>query len=707
MIARVVCALGKFKSAISPKSLRNDSLLIAIQSAAFTFAIALVSGLVPEWGRWYSESIYHRLQTDALLRGNLCLSDCISDLDFDLTWSEKGVHQVWGLGVPILRLPFEVFARLFGFAAFPDRVVILAYLFFAVFLLCHLVFQQVRNPKIDRRSGSSERAVPLGGDAKHLAYVGIAAMGILVFLVFFPPFLTLLRTRMLVYEEVIAYGYLWSLILLGLLISFFRRRSTLAWFLLCAAAGFAGFVRPTIAAYGFASVIVAGFILVRYGSCRSAVNPIDGASPSAEVKNSMACERIRSTGQKENENGPTSRADWRRMIIRRELWIGMVILLMAVGALLGSNRARFGGFLEFGHKLNVQHLYGSLYATRFDDPFQTESFWSATKETFGALFFVKEFDGNERYRPRIFPFQSATLRWREFYFSTFDLSYLLIVLLGWVSGASSLVKVWQNRCESNRDDQNLLALSSVFGVWSVVSFIPLFAFYLKVPVISSRYMCDFMPSFSSAGVAAWCGVAALVKGSQHGEVRRVVLLFGALCVWVSYEFSKSFSGGPPMSASWREIEKIKSRSTPIPACTLTANEYTIGDRLGSYGIPFNGAGWNSSSGDTQPCVIFFVSNPQYLELEVIPKAKGGNEMDLCDAVRARIGLEPLPRDSVIPTGSGWRIRFRLPDNSRHTAGVHPLFLTFAPREKLAEDFTLLRLARVTWGPQIRSSGHPL
>ena len=92
------------------------------QAVFYTVGLLIVTGLVSRWGVWYSFSLSYRLQTEALLRGKLALSENPVDLNHDLTWSQQGVHQVWGLGVPLWRLPLEAVAKLLGFAAFPDRI---------------------------------------------------------------------------------------------------------------------------------------------------------------------------------------------------------------------------------------------------------------------------------------------------------------------------------------------------------------------------------------------------------------------------------------------------------------------------------------------------------------------------------------------------------------------------------------------------------
>ena len=74
----------------------------------------------------YSGADVHRVQTAALLDGHFWLSKSIADVEFDNTFYSGSVQQVWGLGYPLLLLPFEWGARVLGVSPFPDRVLMLA-----------------------------------------------------------------------------------------------------------------------------------------------------------------------------------------------------------------------------------------------------------------------------------------------------------------------------------------------------------------------------------------------------------------------------------------------------------------------------------------------------------------------------------------------------------------------------------------------------
>jgi hypothetical protein len=112
-----------------------SQLLLACEAVALALAVLIGSEIVSGFGQWYSSYLPLRLQTEALLHGHLALGTSASALQWDLAWSKGGVHQVWGLGIPLWRLPFEAIAKVLGYAGFPDRLCFgfaLAILYFIV-----------------------------------------------------------------------------------------------------------------------------------------------------------------------------------------------------------------------------------------------------------------------------------------------------------------------------------------------------------------------------------------------------------------------------------------------------------------------------------------------------------------------------------------------------------------------------------------------
>src|SRR6266850_5511584 len=93
---------------------------LAYLAATYAVSLLFFCGVIPAWGEWYSASSYYREQAAALLRGDLAISHNPADLRMDLCWAQNGVQQVWGLGIPIWELPFDLLGRLFGLSTFPE-----------------------------------------------------------------------------------------------------------------------------------------------------------------------------------------------------------------------------------------------------------------------------------------------------------------------------------------------------------------------------------------------------------------------------------------------------------------------------------------------------------------------------------------------------------------------------------------------------------
>ena len=200
----------------SPAATRGERLAACVAWLALWTGFAWCVGL-GTWGRWYSRSIAHRLQTDALLRGTFALQDTPYGQMADWAWG-NGSQHVWGLGPALWRLPFEAVARIVGAPGFPDRVALLL-AFVAASLACARPFRDAR---------PLERFV--------LAVVMVAP----------PAFVTLCRTRLAVYEESVAYAHLVAITMAALLLSFCVRRRDGDLFAACALAGIAPLFRPTL-----------------------------------------------------------------------------------------------------------------------------------------------------------------------------------------------------------------------------------------------------------------------------------------------------------------------------------------------------------------------------------------------------------------------------------------------------------------------------
>lgn len=603
--------------------------------AMFAGLVVLSSGLIDGWGRWYSPSPHYRHQTEALLRGELALSHSPNHTLHDLTWSQGGVHQVWGLGVPLWRLPFEAAARIAGLDAFPDRIA------FAFALACWAAVVL----------GILRDASPHPGAGTSTTRWYLSAGLILVC----PVFLQLCTSRFDVYEEAVAYEYLFGTGLLAGLLRQIRAPSLRGTVALAAFAGLGPLIRPTLLFYGMGTL--ASLVLV---------------SPAARTRRHLA----------------------------------LAAAAFAAGPLLvlATNQARFGHPMEFGHQLNLQHLFGSMYATRFDHPFIHEPMGSAARELLGLLFGTPEFNGHDFYRERFFEAQSPTLRWRELYLRTYDAGWLVGIVTGWLAAARSFALLRAPASSAGPEIRHRCAMAA--GICSAFAAALLFAFYLRNGVISSRYLTDFAPAFVAALLALTLG--ADPPPGPPSLRRGLGTLAGiALAGWYALEAMTTLAHYPripPVSLSQWRNQNARPQPAPVP--------HVNGRRVGTApespeppqgtprilrawdAIPHDGAGWDKVTGETASIVILFVSNPDFIEADVtLPK----NQDSRTPWVRARLGRHPLQQVAQ-EQGPDGRVRLRFAVEEFHRRQAQPLvlFLAFGPPESLHRIPSGYRLHSVSW-----------
>ncbi|MDE2027910.1 MAG: hypothetical protein KGJ11_05160, partial [Candidatus Omnitrophica bacterium] len=166
--------------------------------------------ILSEFPKLYSTAIAPRLQTDALLQGKISLSPEPFGLPHNFIWAgENGMQQNWGMGVPFLRLPFEWLSGKCGLGPFPDRLILLFYLFLTLLVLSLALRTAVES---------------LGMDA--YGRIGIFIRFYLIIWVLFCPPMAGLAEKLRVYEETIFYGCLYAYVLLSLLMVYLIRPSS-------------------------------------------------------------------------------------------------------------------------------------------------------------------------------------------------------------------------------------------------------------------------------------------------------------------------------------------------------------------------------------------------------------------------------------------------------------------------------------------------
>jgi hypothetical protein len=658
----------------------------ALEAVFYAIALLVFAGFAEDWGRMYSIDPHHRAQTKAFFRGELHISADVKDVAHDLCWAEAGVQQVWGLGVPLCRTPFEALAMLCGMPAFPET----AALGLFVLLVAYVVMQTVL---ITNFEGTSKMSLSFLGSSS-------GVLGGVVLLLVFPPFLSLMRCRGAVFETVVTYVYLYGLLLMCGVVALARRPSRRRFWFVCGLAGLGGLVRPTLVFYGFATVATAAALMWWDDGQRTA-----GPVPQKRIFGSRF---------------------WKSW----SLWVGLSFFVAGGVVLWWTNLLRFGDGFEFGHRLNMQKgsLLGSIYATRFDHPFENEPLWRAGRELFGALFMGLKFNGSEWYAQGIFGGQSPTARWREFYFTIYDLSYALLVAAGWVAGAGALWK-WRKTVRSEvqglkpivtigqeasltRDaggnavgDASMrarlagaLPISGVLALWSILACLPLVFFYLRTPAISSRYMMDFAPAFAVAMVVAWWRAVATACRLRPQARWPHLVLWILLLGWLGWKIVRAESAyGPARSITWENVVAWEERTKREPQTKPLPSSYTRSENWDAWGIPYNGAGWDTN-GAVQVSVILFVESPQFLELELAAVPGSDTTEANPQHIRAKVGLEFLQRETIDRTPEGWRVRFAGPARARYQRGIQPVFIATVPKERLADTQTPWLLKQVSWRP---------
>jgi hypothetical protein len=642
--------------------------LLAFESVILVLGLMICCGVIPEWGRWYSPNVTHRLQTDALLHGHLALSDTPSTLGSlsSLAWAEGGVQQVSGLGIPIWRLPFEAAARCMGQPGFPDRLE----LGVAILIVSLQVFNIWLLPLLGNLSfqSTAQQSFALAG-----------AMGLIVLLLIFPPFINLLRTSLNIYEEVLVYVYIYGISLMTGLAWLIRRPSWLKYWGICLMAGLGGLVRPTLVFYGIITIILATIqVIFKSNLC---FNPVQLPLPIPSRMRRQISPRFMS---------------WR-------LWVG--VLGFAAGGLILflTNQVRFGSGFEFGHKLNMVNT-GVVYATRFDYPFEDEPLSSAARELCGALFSVKELNGDDFYRQPFFPGQSQTVRWRQFYFLTFDWSCATLVLIGWILGIWPIFRLLRNQFtdEINDREDERSKVCACMALWSLGSTALLAIFYLRVPCISSRYMMDFAPAFAGAIGVIWLKLSA--AKTQRGWMRQtrdwglLIILIG----WMNLEITKNNSNNTSKSVAWEDVaSRMESLANKL---NLPDSTYVEGFDFQQTGIQGNGMGWNRTTNAVAPAVVLFIKDPEFVELEV--SVANTKPLDNPPFIRAKVGLEFLKEESLKRMPHIWQLRFSRPMRAQYQRHIQPLFLAFGPKEGLADPYTPYRLLKVSWKAEDKMFEHP-
>jgi hypothetical protein len=463
-------------------------------------------------------------------------------------------------------------------------------------------------------------------------------------LIAFPPVITLSRGVFNVYEEAAVYGYYCAIALIASTIIFARRPTLAGYLALSLFAGLAAFVRPTIGAYGLATLVVTGLI----------------------------------TRQ--------ARWSWSKSLA------GPALFGIGCALLYWSNLVRFGSGVEFGHQLTCTSL-DLMYRLRFRTAANDIDFWSAAKELLGYLFFAKRPDGSEFYLANLISWESPAPRWRNFYQTTFDWTYLAAILAIWFWVA------WNRIAPQNQSRTCTNSELTVTAAWAVLSVAALTTFYLQYVAMSSRYLVDFAPAIGASifgGISA-CEVA-LARRRPAASLTRICAL-AILLGWWAYELGAGENMTSPSPPLTRD-EALAQMPDGFPKVRIMPESYAA-DRSPAEvtGIPNNGAGWTHPNGEASEIVVLYVEDPDELRLEVAPGEDANPTDEQYAAIRAKVGLEILTLNSVERTEHGRILTFSAPKREAYHHGIQVVYLAFLSPDEFLDGVSPFRMLRVEWHGQ--------
>jgi hypothetical protein len=201
-------------------------------------------------------------------------------------------------------------------------------------------------------------------------------------------------------------------------------------------------------------------------------------------------------------------------------------------------------------------------------------------------------------------------------------------------------------------------------------------------------------------VAALFALQEVLSSKPSMSYRGKCITYVLLGLWWGYQVitADNLSIGsrfpPPVALTRYQLDAQLQRDAvmgqPLP------DRYEVGMDLENYGIPFNGAGWDTTSGETKASAAFFVDDPEFLQLEVTPAERVQLAPIDYEIIQAKIGLEFLTLESSIEIPGGRLLVFRGPQNKIYQSGIQVAFLGFVTADELSEGDSRFRLLRVRW-----------
>jgi len=506
-----------FKNKISAKK-RAYFLLEIFLFSFFMWFYALHSQLLPELSKPYSNSIAYRLQTNAFLQGKLAISPRPFGIPFDFIYTRNGMQQPWGLGVPILRLPFEWAARECGFYYFPDRLITLFYVGTMV-LFINIALRLM--------------LYTLGLTPYNLAGFVFKWLSI-AWILLYGAMNELTKNHFKNYGEPVFYGCAFSYVLLALFWIYIQRPSNQNFFVICLLSGLIWLIRPTFIFYGL--VTAAMVISLTFYHTRNLMLISKGA------------------------------------------------LCFALGIFLNLifNYFRFGSALEFGYSANLSGPTMD-YMLRFDSPFGYESVLRAAKELISALFFNHRFESDLHFR------------WRQYYFSAFS-SYYLLLLGGGIIFILTF-HFTKRFLISIKIPDSCIKIIYLSFIWGTASFFLFFIFYLRTPVITSRYLSEFCVGLHAlllAGVVL--GLSIIRFRHPLFQKKSLQYLFLFLLITFIYLNNKNYCKYSPSESninSEKAVQMVRSFNQEILTNLRLPETFYCGKSYSIPGLRYQFSNWGT------------------------------------------------------------------------------------------------------------------
>lgn len=638
---------------------------VPLRPVVVAVAIAIALGLLVG-GRqitasgWHSAAPAYRAQVDAFLDGRFALSDAPEAMFHDFAWTDSGVQQVWGLGVPAWQTPFELAGRTVGVTPVPDRIPLLAWLALMVYVLIRAWWRRADEPW----------------------WIGAGAIAIMALL---PAFVTLIRGRVGVYEEAAIYAYAGAMIVLGGMLRVAASPSRWRFLLLLAGAGLLGFIRPTAWCYGFATAAVAsvrwlmlrgrrgllevalgGVLFAAGGGALYATNaarfgdgfefghrlnlqslpgnlyatrfsyPMQRASlgeAAIELGASLFDRpELRARGgfyQKHLHHGVSTKPRWREYYFTTFTWAYLPVLL--AGLVLGV--------LAWRRRRGV--------ATDADPDARWLLAWAVLALLPLLGFYLRAPFVSSRYQIDLAP------------------GFAVLLVIAWRAGA---------RWISTRTHGTWIALGVLAAAWATCIATARTAEPRSADPVDGATAARSLATITAAVKAPrtlpeaydlddpWLPVYTdLVPSFDHCT--------GAHC----------FHGERALdSEQWTVVESVGGKATqpqhPPPALYL--NLYR----------------WNLDTGQMPPASYAFVQDPQFVELVVNP-VEGTPPLDWAREVQVAVGLVHLRLVKTMPDPRGTLLRF---EASALPRGLQVAYFAFGPDEDLAKPMSRFAVQRIRW-----------